>query len=197
MARIQAEDWLKAGLELLRDQGIDALRIDQLCARLKKTKGSFYHHFKDMNGYVGALLKRWGDLQTKAAIEVAETAADAKARMALLDETVRHLDHRLDQIIRSWALRDPRAAQALKDVDSTRIAYLKKLLLEAGVREDRAAFMAELEYIAFLGAQQRYPDMNTPKAKALADGMHQVLRAWHQQAIQESAHSRDREEGLN
>lgn len=82
-------------------------------------------------------------------------------------------------------------------MDRTRIAYLKKLLLEAGVREDRAAFMAELEYIAFLGAQQRYPDMNTPKAKALADGMHQVLRAWHQQAIQDSAHSRDREEGLN
>ena len=144
---------------------------------MAKSKGSFYHHFGDMNGYVGELLRLWGELQTTAAIERAELAPDPRAKLALLDKTVRGLDHRLDQIIRSWAMRDDRAARALAEVDQTRIDYLEKLLLAEGVPAAMANTMAELEYTAFLGAQQRFPDMETPKAKQLAAALREALKA--------------------
>ena len=178
MAKSRREDWLDGGLTLLSERGVRALTIDQLCRALKKTKGSFYHHFKDMNSYIGKLLERWRERQTQIAIDIAESKEDPRERLELLDETVRHLDHRLDQIIRSWAIRDERAARALAEVDRLRVGYIHDLLQQAGLPEPIAATMAELEYTAFLGAQQRFPNMDSPEAHKLAEALRAALNLW-------------------
>lgn len=175
MARLTAESWLDAGLKILRDQGSAALTLENLCRHLKKTKGSFYHHFKDMNQYIGGLLEHWRQKQTQSPIDIAEQETAPRSRLNRLDETVRGLDHRLDQIIRAWAQRDPRAAAVLQEVDATRIAYLKKLFLAAEKNDKKAELMAELEYTIFLGAQQRFPDMNSPEAARLAKAFRDAL----------------------
>ena len=178
LAKATAEDWLAEGMDLMKDKGFGSLTLENLCGRMKKTRGSFYHHFQDMNAYVGRLLHHWQALQTQAAIDRTEQETDPKARLAVLDETVRGLDHRLDQIIRAWSLRDPRAADAMASVDRTRVAYLRKLFLDNGVSEDMATVLAELEYTAFLGAQQRFDDMKSPEAKRLAECLRDVLHVY-------------------
>lgn len=180
MARTTAVDWLDKGLYILREAGTSALTIERLCQELGKTKGSFYHHFKDMNTYVGQLLDRWRHIQTQVAIDVAESAEDPHKRLEVLDQAVRTLDHRLDQIIRAWAIRDPRAAEALADVDKRRVNYLIQLLQESGAIPEHAKIMAELEYVAFLGAQQLYPDMEDEKAVSISFNLREALTAWHQ-----------------
>lgn len=178
MGRASVEDWLDHGLQLLSERGVQALTLEKLCRSIQKTKGSFYHHFKDMNAYIGRLLERWRERQTQIAIDIAETKEDPRERLELLDQTVRDLDHRLDQIIRFWARSDERAAIALEEVDGMRVGYLQRLLLAAGVGEVKAKMMAELEYTAFLGAQQRFPNMRTSAALQQSETLRAALELW-------------------
>lgn len=145
-------DWCDAGLALLRDEGITAVTIDRLCELLGCTKGSFYHHFRDIAAFHEALLQRWEETLTGRPIAQAAVGRTAQQRLARLDAAVIQLDHALDLAMRAWALRDPRARDAMARVDARRLDYLTGLLTEAGVPQPRAR--AQLEYAAFVGAQQ-------------------------------------------
>ncbi len=150
--RLAPSDWCDAGLALLRDEGMPALTVDRMCTVLERTKGSFYHHFRDLDAFLTMLLVRWEDTLTEAPIAVAGAAPEPNQRAARLDEAVAQLDHRLDVSVRAWALRDQRARAAVARVDARRIAYLTELHAAAGAENARAA--AQLEYVAFLGTQQ-------------------------------------------
>ena len=69
-SRTRRTQWLDAGLDILRENGEDQLTIESLCARLGRTKGSYYHHFTDVAAYLDALLAHWADKQTAAPIVV-------------------------------------------------------------------------------------------------------------------------------
>lgn len=151
MTRASPGDWAAAGLTLLRDEGAGALTVDRLCAALGKTKGSFYHHFRDLDAYLAALLERWESDLTDAPIREAGRERDPRRRGARLDAAVRGLDHRLDVSVRAWALWEPRARAAMERVDARRLAYLRDLYRSAGHPDPQTA--ADLEYAAFVGAQ--------------------------------------------
>jgi AcrR family transcriptional regulator len=149
--RASPQDWCAAGLALLRDEGIDAVTVDRLCSTLKKTKGSFYHHFRDRDAYLAALLARWEEDLTEAPIRAAGREPDPLRQSARLDSVVRGLDHGLDRAVRAWALRDPPARAAMRRVDQRRIDYIAELYRRSGRRQPR--LLAELKYMAFVGAQ--------------------------------------------
>jgi AcrR family transcriptional regulator len=152
MSRLAPQDWCRVGLDLLRDEGMEALTIDRLCGALRKTKGSFYHHFRDLDAFLAALLDRWEEDLTEAPMRVAERETDPRQRRVRLDDAVFGLDHRLDRAVRAWALWDPRARAAMNRVDERRIAYLAEIARSNRLRQPR--LIAELDYLAFVGAQQ-------------------------------------------
>jgi len=49
--RLSIEDWLQAGYIVLAEQGVRALKVERLCRLLGVTRGSFYWHFEDIDGY--------------------------------------------------------------------------------------------------------------------------------------------------
>ncbi len=51
--------WLDLGLDVLATDGLGALRIDPLAARLGLSKGSFFHHFASAAAFRSALLERY------------------------------------------------------------------------------------------------------------------------------------------
>lgn len=176
--RTRAVDWLDQGLLLLSQEGVGALTIDRLSTALSKSKGSFYHHFKDMPGYVAALLHHWQEIQTTDVIRQVEAEADREQRGARLNAVVQKLDHRLDLIIRGWARQDPRAALAVQQVDQLRLAYIQELYEAGGLTPIKAAAMAELEYTTFVGAQQRFVDIFQPQSQAVHQTLVDVIRAY-------------------
>ncbi len=166
-ARLAPIDWCDAGLELLRDEGMTSLTVDRMCTVLQRTKGSFYHHFRDLDAFLSTLLARWEDTLTEAPIAFAGSAPEPKERSARLDDAVARLDHRVDLAVRAWALRDERARLAVARVDARRIAYLSELQAAAGAEDATAA--AKLEYVHFLGLQQLCA-MTVPVHAALVIG---------------------------
>ncbi len=172
-ARLTPSDWCDAGLTLLRDEGMPALTVDRMCTVLERTKGSFYHHFRDLDAFLTLLLVRWEETLTEAPIAFAGAAPEPTQRAARLNDAVARLDHRLDVSVRAWALRDVRARAAVARVDARRIAYLTELHAAAGADDAHAA--AQLEYVAFLGTQQVCAVMTTANAEVLVGEVHRAL----------------------
>lgn len=176
-ARTSRLQWLDAGLDLLRENGEDLLTIETLCARLGRTKGSYYHHFADAAGYLDALLAHWADKQTGAPIVAAETGSTPSQRRERLEASVRGLDLKLDLAVRAWALRDERAARVLHEVDARRVAYLADLHAANGPGRVDPLVRARLEYAAFIGAQQLFPSLNNREARNVEGALQRAL-AW-------------------
>jgi AcrR family transcriptional regulator len=143
--------WYEYGFSLLRDEGPQALTLEKLCARAQKTKGSFYHHFKDVAAFEAALLACWQEQYTELPIAQSAQEATIQARARKLDTIVRKLDHVLDTAIRAWSRSDLRVLAVMRKVDNRRMRYLGQLRRDAG-RQDPEA-IGELEYATFVGLQ--------------------------------------------
>lgn len=175
MARISRNDWLDQGLDALRDGGEGALTVDGLCARLGRTKGSFYHHFEDIAAFLAALLARWEERQTSAPIHHAEAGGSPEQKRQRLSAVVRSLDGRLELAVRAWALRDERAAVVLRRVDARRVDYLASLYASEGRARGAALLLARLEYAAFVGAQMLFSDLSVEGARSLGHALDRAL----------------------
>ncbi len=147
-ARRSKTDWLDLGLKLLRDEGEQALTLERLCQNLGLTRGSFYHHFKNVAAYRTALLEHWLDTLTEAPIRQTQDAADP---LEELEALVQDLDHALDLAFRTWAQRSTEVAAALHTVDARRVGYLAGLHRHAGHAQPEQ--LAELTYAFFVGTQ--------------------------------------------
>ena len=54
-----ADDWIDAATAVLVEDGVAAVAVEPLAARLGATKGSFYHHFPNRDALITAALERW------------------------------------------------------------------------------------------------------------------------------------------
>jgi len=59
MNKVDKKQWFIVGLDILEKDGFAKITIDNLCTQLEITKGAFYHHFKNVDGYIDALMKYW------------------------------------------------------------------------------------------------------------------------------------------
>ena len=54
-----AADWERAALEVIAEQGVQALAVEPLARRMGITKGSFYWHFTGRESLLEQALVRW------------------------------------------------------------------------------------------------------------------------------------------
>jgi len=153
MARFSKKDWLEIGLQILGQNGPNALRIDQLCTAAKRTRGSFYHHFSDREAYVIALVDHWRQTRTSAVIEKTNASATtAKQGLHDLMLNVMEVEGDFEIAIRRWAASDELVATTLAQVDQERINYMAGLLQQAhSVPPKTAMDLAIIQYAIFLG----------------------------------------------
>jgi AcrR family transcriptional regulator len=83
--RLDRQAWLDAGLGLLAQRGVGAVRITDLARRLNVTKGSFYWHFRDRADLFEAMLEMWETGGTDLAIaKINAIQGDTKTRLKAL-----------------------------------------------------------------------------------------------------------------
>jgi len=159
--RLQRDDWLEMGFEVLRELGAGALTIDRLTDRLGVTKGSFYHHFANRELYSVALLEEWEDRLTGELIEASRRGSDFEERNRRLTRGgLEHFDPPLEMAIRAWALQDPIAREVQERVDRRRRAYLLELFSMLTEQHELAEELALIRYSFAVGAQQLLPPMD-------------------------------------
>jgi AcrR family transcriptional regulator len=172
MRRTQ-RDWLQAGIELLAGEGRHALKVDRLSRRLGVTKGSFYHHFRDLAEYRTQLLAFYREAGTLRIIDAVDREPGPRARLERLLEIVVEFaaapEKDAETALRAWALDDAEVAAVQRDVDGRRIDYVAGLLREQGAEPARARVLAELLYALIVGAEQMQPPADGVRMRAWTD----------------------------
>ena len=135
--------WLEAATELLKESGVEAVKVMPLAKRLGLSRTSFYWHFKDRDALLEAMIQKWEEKNTGNLIARVEAYADSIVEAILnlfdcwLDNSL--FDSDLDLAIRNWARNDP--------------ALQKRLDLADKRRQD--ALTAMFERFGFAPAQSR------------------------------------------
>ncbi|MGF1505624.1 MAG: TetR/AcrR family transcriptional regulator, partial [Anaerolineae bacterium] len=177
MVRLSRDDWLAAGLHLLVEEGVESITLEAACRRLNVTKGSFYHHFKNMDAFRSAMLDYWEANYTTRFIEASRTAATPEAQLQHIAAMVIDTYGTEEVAVRAWAQSDPRVRAALHRVDSRRLSFLQELL--GTFYPDAAGSMARTFYAVLLGA----PEMHPPASQEEFAEMYALLMRLHEHLI--------------
>ncbi|HEV2238486.1 MAG TPA: TetR/AcrR family transcriptional regulator [Ktedonobacterales bacterium] len=154
----RAQVWLREGLSILAESGVESLTIEELCRRLNRTKGAFYHHFPHRQGYVDALLLYWERKMTQDLIDLSSVEDDPLRRLHRLGAAIaERATPSLEVAIRAWAMRDPAIHPYQERVDALRLAYLRDIFtaLLGDAAEGRTR--ASITYAVLVGGYHIMP----------------------------------------
>lgn len=151
------QDLLKRGMEILAAQGIDRLTIDALCTSLKVTKGSFYHHFKNLKNFRQELLEFWMEENTEQKKVLADQCGTELEQYARILGYAASLPHDQEKALRAWAMQDPQVAEYQARVDKSRMDYLAGLLSALLPAPAQAGMAARIVLSAMIGSRHMFP----------------------------------------
>lgn len=145
--RLSARDWIEAGQELLRTQGISAIKLATLTRRLAVSTGSFYHHFDDFESYLGALAEHYRIDRVMRDLDNAArgTDPDPVARLQrLARESLRAGTFELDHAMRVWATMDARARASLRRAETLVLEFITQAFIDLGFERAEASLRARV-----------------------------------------------------
>lgn len=149
------ELWVAAAYDALIEQGIDAVKIQTLGARLKLSRTSFYWFFKDRSALLAALIEMWAGRTTQPMIEAtrayAETETEAMLNLTGCFLSEKTFDARLEFAVRGWALQDAEILARLRAVDAERLEALHQMLERWGHAPHDADVRARTIYLVQIG----------------------------------------------
>ena len=146
--------WLEKGLGILTEHGPAHLSIDALSASMGKTKGAYYHHFRDREDYIVKLMRYYTKKTTEEIIKKTVPGAGPEEELKILLEKVLESPGRTELAIRAWALYEPSVKKFQDKIDFDRIRHLERQLFRVHNDRDRAYSTALRLYSTYLGFQQ-------------------------------------------
>ncbi|MCG7592555.1 TetR/AcrR family transcriptional regulator [Mycobacterium sp. PSTR-4-N] len=151
--RLTADDWIEAGYALVADAGVEALKLDRLCAHLGVTKGSFYWHFADMAAFRSALIRAWAELRDRDRSGFAElSTAPPRERLRLMMASLRGERQRsLERAMREWARTDSHVAESVRASDQRVLSAVRQAYRDAGFAAADADMRAHATFAAGIG----------------------------------------------
>ena len=156
MKKLEKKAWLAVGLQIIEEDGVASVTIEKLCARLNLTKGAFYHHFKNIEGYVKALMDFWLEENTLMFIEQADAMKTAKEKLQALVRLSASSKYRCESRIRGWGYMNGIVREYVKRVDDLRLNYLEGVNRDYGYESDYARKVATIQYALLIGLQHIY-----------------------------------------
>lgn len=140
--------WLDVGQDILREEGIEGVSVKALTQRLGVTKGSFYHHFEDIDAFLRELANYFSGEHLAEIMETARERADGDPKAELI-ESARIIEaadgYRLMSAMRSWAKHDEFAAASVRRLDEISFRNHERIFKDIGFSRQDAkvrAYMA-------------------------------------------------------
>ena len=145
--------WFEAALKTLVEEGVDAVRIERLAAQLGITRGSFYHHYKDRDDLLRAVLEHYMQInhQNLVAMLPALQGTPKDKLWTLWTATASQTFRDYDWAVRMWGMHDTHVAEVLNQIDVKRMDVMMALFMEMGFTEDESWIRAALAYHGSLG----------------------------------------------
>jgi AcrR family transcriptional regulator len=165
--RKHKQDWLQVGIRTLGQSGASGLTIERMAAELGVTKGSFYHHFKNMRDFEGQLIADWAEQYLSTSADLPD---DPQARLELLDEIMEEIFSPITEpevAVRIWAQQDEMVSTYVERVDAVRREFA--LIVFRGVTDDerQAQLMADILFTMLIGSITVVPRMSSDQVQDL------------------------------
>ena len=167
---LTAQDWAKAALDAIADDGVEAVAVEPLARRLGVTKGSFYWHFANRNALLKAALELWEERETTAIVRQVVHIDDPRKRIQqvfrLANSSAKN--GRLSGVFAA-ASGDPVIGPVVERVAQKRLGFLNDCYAALGLPPEEARRYAMFAYASFMGTLQlRRDDANAlPRGRAL------------------------------
>ena len=171
------DDYFEAGLRLMGDGGTGAVTIARLCEALEVTKGSFYHHFKNIDDYRLQLLKHWAVVREGQIADALARADGPLQRTVALREHSLGLPHEAEVAIRSWSRRDGTVEAIQQRVDAERERAIAEAYAATGVPADVAWLLGRVAVSVLIGAQHRSRPADRQGLEAMYRLLHDLVVA--------------------
>ena len=137
---------------MLREEGPAGLAADRMARRLGVSRGSFYWHFANALDFEAAILGAWEERWTSRVIAaVEEEAASPRSRLRSLILKTGGEDASVYASAKRMAKQHPDLQAMLDSVDERRIAFVRRILRNAGLSERVAAIKARIVYAWAMG----------------------------------------------
>lgn len=172
-------DYFAAGMDLLARGGVGAVTIARLCAELGVTKGSFYHHFRNVEDFRRQLLTHWSSERERQVLVAASTVVDPVERLDVLRRFAVSLHHEAEAAIRTWSRTDPEAWAVREKVDAARERTIAQAYRDAGVPDDEADVLARSAVAILIGVQHRGHSVDRDQLDAMFVRLHEVAVAMY------------------
>jgi AcrR family transcriptional regulator len=173
--RLTPEDYFREALAVLGDYGSEALTIAVLCDRLGITKGSFYHHFGGMPGFVTQLLEYWEREHSERLIKISRAQPDPTLRIATLNDLGVGLPHASEAAIRAWGRSSPEVADVVARVDRRRERHLVDAIAALGIDRPRARVLARIGLNLLVGVQQREHPVDLKRLRQMFEEVNKLV----------------------
>lgn len=136
----------------LVDDGVDAVAVEALAAKLGATKGSFYHHFPSRDALIVATLEEWERRDTVAVRERLELIRDPRIRLhAVMTAALNDRAGGLRDAALLASSSHPLIRPVVERAVAMRIRYLTETYLELGLSRPQARRRALLTSAAYAG----------------------------------------------
>jgi len=175
LERLTPEDYFREALAILGESGSEAMTIALLCDRLAVTKGSFYHHFGGMPGFVTQLLDYWEREHSERLIKLSRAQPDPTLRIFTLTEMGVGLPHASEAAIRAWGRSSPEVAEATERVDRRRERHLVDSVTALGIDRQRARVLARIGLSVLIGVQQREHPVDLKRLRQMFEEVNKLV----------------------
>jgi AcrR family transcriptional regulator len=163
-ARLTADDWEQAALDLIAQQGMSAVAVEPLARQLGVTKGSFYWHFPTREALLKAALERWEKQDVDTLLDQMEPIADPRERLCeLFRRTGREAKSHVIYSALLRALDHPIVQPVMARVSQRRMDFLTRAYRQVGMNRSIAAHRARLAYAAYVGFLQLALQLGMPR----------------------------------
>ena len=175
LERLTPEDYFREALAVLGELGSEAMTIAVLCDRLEVTKGSFYHHFGGMPGFVTQLLEYWEREHSERLIKISKAQPDPTLRIFTLTEMGVGLPHASEAAIRAWGRSSAEVAEATARVDRRRERHLVEAVSALGIDRPRARVLARIGLNVLVGVQQREHPVDLKRLRQMFEEVNKLV----------------------
>jgi AcrR family transcriptional regulator len=160
---LSAEDWLREALEVIAEQGVQALAVEPLARRMGITKGSFYWHFSSRESLLEQALNRWEEHDSRNLSKSLGEIDHPRDRLESFFRRVgkEKLTHEVYSELCA-AAGHPQVEPVLERVAERRMKHLSAAFEELGMERLVARSRARLTYSVYLGFLQLQKQHQTP-----------------------------------
>lgn len=132
--RISKAQWLEKALDILENEGIDAVKIERLSKELGTSRSGFYWHFTNREDLRENILGYWKKEYTE--VVIAKNKEKKFTPEERLIEVMKMIEeYQLDRFevhMRAWADHDPKAAKIVGAVYQKRFEFISSIFAEMG-----------------------------------------------------------------